>query len=96
MIDIQKLRELWEKRNSSEADYRTIKAELNKAFPELLDRMKKLEWVAEAASSVHSILVDIATRESKTSRHGQRVASDCGEAIELISNALAALDGEGK
>jgi hypothetical protein len=47
----------------------------------------------EALQAAKSVLLDIQQRESKTSFHGQRVASDCAEAIKVIDKALAKAEG---
>jgi len=47
----------------------------------------------EALEAGKSVLLDIQQRESKTSFHGQRVASDCGEALKVIDKALAKAEG---
>lgn len=48
----------------------------------------------EALKAVRGILTDIQQRESKTSFHGQRVASDCEEGIKVIDEALAKAEGK--
>ena len=46
-----------------------------------------------ALQAAKSVLSDIQQRESKTSFHGQRVSSDCGEGIKVIDQALDKADG---
>lgn len=58
--------------------------------------MKAAPKTAEALQASKSVLLDIQQRESKTSFHGQRVASDCGEAIKVIDEALAEVEGKGE
>jgi len=55
--------------------------------------VKAAPKMLEALEAGKSVLLDIQQRESKTSFHGQRVASDCGEALKVIDEALAEVEG---